>query len=50
MKSDVYICYEVGYIKEEVRIKYVRQIDKVKIMLNGLIGTVAKQEQKRNIK
>ena len=42
MKSDIYFCYNVGYIKEELRIKYIKQIDKVEAMLNGLISSVSK--------
>lgn len=49
IKSDIYVCCEVGYIKEETRIKYIRQIDKIELMLNGLIAIVAKQKQVINV-
>lgn len=42
MKSDIYFCYDVAYIQEELKVKYINQIDKVEAMLNGLIAVVSK--------
>jgi four helix bundle protein len=42
VKSDLYISFDNGYIKEEILEKFVGQIEKVEAKINGLIGNVAK--------
>lgn len=46
VKSDLYISFDVGYIKEEVLTKYVRQVDKVAAKINGLISSILFQMRK----
>lgn len=41
IKSDIYFCRDICYIKKELATKYINQINKVEAMLNGFIGTVA---------
>jgi len=46
VKSDLYISFDVGYIREKILQKYIGQVDKVEAKINGLINNALTQMKK----
>jgi len=46
VKSDLYLSFDVGYFKKDLLDRFIKQVDKVELKLNGLISNVVKAMKK----